>query len=152
MRPFRHIVDFIRLWESRDAHRVRRLADIKQPGSASRHPPDYRAPLRRAPPAGHDPAAAARVCVPPPNGGPPVAMANQRRLGSIFDIRQRQPPSRQLPYGGIPGNNGMMQRIAFAPAAGPVFHRPPWCIPGSHQRPATSGLRGSATNRCIRKM
>ncbi|SAY10139.1 Uncharacterised protein [Klebsiella quasipneumoniae] len=43
----------------------------------------------------------------------PVAMANQRRLGTVFDIQQRQAAVAPAAVGGIPGNNGVVQRIAF---------------------------------------
>lgn len=149
MRPFRHIIRFIRRREGGDAHRVGWLADIKQPDQLlavltvveHRFIQHHQQVTIRQRQRGMRSAAERRA---------PVAMTNQPRLGTVFDIQQRQAAVAPAAVGGIPGNNGVMQRMAFA--LRPVGVSPPArCIPGSHQRPATLGLRGSARS-MVRKM
>ena len=113
MRPFRHIIRFIRRREGGDAHRVGWLADIKQPDQLlavllvveHRFIQHHQQIAIRQRQRGMRSAAERRA---------PVAMTNQPRLGTVFDIQQRQAAVAPAAVGGIPGNNGVMQRIAFA--------------------------------------
>ena len=112
MRPFRHVIRFVRRREGGDAHRVGWLADIKQPDQLlavllvieHRFIQHHQQIAIRQRQRGMRSAAERRA---------PVAMANQPRLGTVFDIQQRQAAVAPAAVGGIARDNRVMQRVAF---------------------------------------
>ncbi len=137
MRPFRHVVDFIRLREGRDAYRVRRLADIKQPDQLFavflviehrfvQHHQQFAVRQRQR---GVRAAAKRRT---------PVTVANELRLSTILHVQQRQAAVAPAAVRGIAGNNRVVERVAFP-------FRPvrllPFCLIHPRQPPAPCHLR-----------
>ena len=112
MRPFRHVVDFIRMREGRDTHRVRRLANIKQPDQLlavflvieHRFVQHHQQIAVRQRQRGVRPTAKRRA---------PVTVANELRLGAILHVQQRQAAVAPAAVRGIPRNNRVVEGVAF---------------------------------------
>ena len=113
MRPFRHVVGFIRLREGRDTYRVRRLADIKQPDQLLavllviqhrlvQHHQQVAIRQRQ------------RSVRPTAKRRAPVTVANELRPGAILHVQQRQAAVAPAAIRGVAGNNRMVQRVAFS--------------------------------------
>ena len=113
VRPFRHVVSFVRLRESGDTHRIRRVANVEQPDQLLaillviqhrliKH--HQQIPIRERQ-RGVGAAAKRRA---------PVTVANQLRLSAVLHIEQGQAAVAPAAVGGVAGDNRMMKGIALA--------------------------------------